>query len=133
MNEASGGDGIPAKHFQILKDDAVKMLPSICQEIWKTQQWSKDWKRSVFFQPQRRTMTKTVQTTAKFHVSSKSFKPYFQMYRLDLEKAEDSETKLPTSVGSYKKQENSRKTSTSASLTRPNPLTVWISTIVKNS
>ena len=43
------------------------------------------------------------------HVSSKSFKPYFQMYRLDLEKAEDSETKLPTSVGSYKKQENSRK------------------------
>ena len=48
MNEASGGDGIPAKHFQILKDDAVKMLPSICQEIWKTQQWSKDWKRSVF-------------------------------------------------------------------------------------
>ena len=67
------------------------------------------------------------------HVSSKSFKPYFQMYRLDLEKAEDSETKLPTSVGSYKKQENSRKTSTSASLTRLNPLTVWISTIVKNS
>ena len=67
------------------------------------------------------------------HVSSKSFKPYFQMYKLDLEKAEDSETKLPTSVGSYKKQENSRKTSTSDSLTRLNPLTVWISATVENS
>ena len=48
MNIASGGDGIPAELFQILKDDAVKVLPSICQQIWKTQQWSRDWKRSVF-------------------------------------------------------------------------------------
>ena len=48
MNKASGGDGIPAELFQILKDDAVKVLYSICQEIWKTQQWPKDWKRSVF-------------------------------------------------------------------------------------
>ena len=48
MNKASGGDGIPVKLFQILKDDAVKMLHSICQEIWKTQQWPQDWKRSVF-------------------------------------------------------------------------------------
>ena len=47
-NKASGGDGIPAELFQILKDDAVKMLHSICQHIWKTQQWSQDWKRSVF-------------------------------------------------------------------------------------
>ena len=60
------------------------------------------------------------------HVSSKSFKPYFQMYKLDLEKAEDSETKLPTSVGSYKKQENSRKPP--ALLTLPKSLTVWITT-----
>ena len=48
INEASGGDGIPVKLFQILKDDAVKVLHSICQQIWKTQQWPQDWKRSVF-------------------------------------------------------------------------------------
>ena len=47
MNRASGGDGIPAELFQILKDDAVKVLHSICQQIWKMQQWSQDWKRSV--------------------------------------------------------------------------------------
>ena len=47
-NKASGGDGIPVELFQILKDDAVKVLHSICQQIWKTQQWSQDWKRSVF-------------------------------------------------------------------------------------
>ena len=48
MNKDSGGDGIPAKLFQILKDHAVKVLHSICQQIWKTQQWPQDWKRSVF-------------------------------------------------------------------------------------
>ena len=47
-NEASAGDGLPAELFQILKDDAVKALHSICQQIWKTQQWPQDWKRSVF-------------------------------------------------------------------------------------
>ena len=49
MNKASGGDGIPPELFQIIKDDAVKVLCSICQQIWKTQQWPQDWKRSVFF------------------------------------------------------------------------------------
>ena len=48
MNKANGSDGIPVELFQILKDDAVKVLHSICQQIWKTQQWSQDWKRSVF-------------------------------------------------------------------------------------
>ena len=48
MNKASGGDGIPVELFQILKDDAVKALHSVCQQIWKTQQWPQDWKRSVF-------------------------------------------------------------------------------------
>ena len=48
MNKASGGDGIPVELFQILKDDAVKVLHSICQQIWKTQQWPQDWKSSVF-------------------------------------------------------------------------------------
>ena len=48
MNKASGGDGIPVELFQILKDNAVKVLHPICQQIWKTQQWTQDWKRSVF-------------------------------------------------------------------------------------
>ena len=48
MNKDSGGDRIPAEQFQILKDDAVKVLHSICQQIWKTQKWPQDWKRSVF-------------------------------------------------------------------------------------
>ena len=48
MNKASGGDGIPVELFQILKNDAVKVLHSICQQIWKIQQWPQDWKRSVF-------------------------------------------------------------------------------------
>ena len=53
-NKASGGDGIPVELFQILKDEAVKVLHSICQQIWKTQQWPQDWKRSVFIPIQRR-------------------------------------------------------------------------------
>ena len=48
MNKSSGGDGIPTERFQILKDDAVKVLQSICQQIWKTQHWPQDWKRSGF-------------------------------------------------------------------------------------
>ena len=48
MNKASAGDGVQIELFQILKDDAVKVLPTICQQIWKTQQWPQDWKRSVF-------------------------------------------------------------------------------------
>ena len=50
MNKTSGGDGIPVELFQILKDDAVKVMHSICQQTWKTQQWPQDWKRSVFIQ-----------------------------------------------------------------------------------
>ena len=57
-NQASGGDGIPVELFQILKDDAVKMLHSICQQIWKTQQWPQDWKRSVFILIQKKGNTK---------------------------------------------------------------------------
>ena len=69
MNKASGGDGIPVELFQILKYDAVKMLHSICQQIWKTQQWPQDWKRSVFIPFSTRAMPKNVQTTAQLHSS----------------------------------------------------------------
>ena len=67
MNKASGGDGIPVELIQILKDDAVKVLHSICQQIWKTQQWLQDWKRSVFIP--RKAMPKNAQTTAQLHSS----------------------------------------------------------------
>ena len=68
-NKASGRDGIPVELFQILKDDGVKVLNSICQQIWKTQQWPLDWKRSVFipFQSLRKAMPKNVQTTTQLH------------------------------------------------------------------
>ena len=62
MNKASGGDGIPGDLFQILKDDPVKVLHSIHQQIWQTQQWPQDWERSVSFQSQRMAMPKNVQT-----------------------------------------------------------------------
>ena len=60
MSKASGGDGIPAELFQILKDDALKVLHSLCRQIWKTQQWPQDWKRSVFIPIQRKAMLKSV-------------------------------------------------------------------------
>ena len=69
MNKSSGGDGIPLELFQILKDDAVKVLHSICQQIWKTQQRPQDWKRSVSFQSQRKAMPKNAQTLAQLHSS----------------------------------------------------------------
>ena len=58
MNKASGGDGIPVELFQILKDDAVKVLHSICQQIWKTQQWPQDWEMSVFISIPKKGNTK---------------------------------------------------------------------------
>ena len=67
-NKASGGDGIPIELFQILKDDAVKVLHSICQQIWKTQQWPQDWKGQFSFQYQRKAMPKNAQTTAQLHL-----------------------------------------------------------------
>ena len=65
----SGGDGIPVELFQTLKDDAVKVLYSVCQQIWKTQKWPQDWKRSVFIPIPRRAMPKNIQTMARFHSS----------------------------------------------------------------
>ena len=69
MNKTGGGGRIPAELFQILKDDVVKVLLSICQQIWKTQQWPQDWKRSGFIPIPRKTMPKNVQTTAQLHSS----------------------------------------------------------------
>ena len=68
-SKASGGDRIPVELFQILKDDAVKVLHSICQQIWKTHQWPQDWKRSVFISIPKKAMQKNVQTAAQLHSS----------------------------------------------------------------
>ena len=145
MNKASGGDGIPVELFHILKDDAVKVLHSICQQIWEAQQWPQDWKRSVFIPlPKKgnakecsnyhtialishasKVMLKILQQYVNWGFNS-SWTENFQLFQLYLEKAEEAEIKLPTSAGSSKKQESSRKTSTSTLLTMPKPLTVWI-------
>ena len=69
MNKASVGDGIPVELFQILKYEAVKVLHSICQQVWKTQQWPQDWKSQFSLQSQRKAMPKNAQTTAQLHSS----------------------------------------------------------------
>ena len=69
MNKASGGDGIPVELFQILKDDAVKVLHSICQQIWKTQQWPQDWKRSVFISVPKKGNPQKCSNYAQLHSS----------------------------------------------------------------
>ena len=118
MNKASGGDGIPVELFQILQDDAVKALHSICQQIWKMQQWPQDWKRSVFIPIPKKVNAKECSNHCTIalisHASKVIFKILqarlqqyvnFQMFKLVLEKAEEPEIKLPTSIGSSKKQE----------------------------
>ena len=140
MNKASGGDGIPVELFQILKDDAVKVLHSIRQQIWKTQQWPQDWKRSVFIPiPKKgsakecsnyRTIALISHTSVRCSKFSKrglsnTLTVTFQMFKLVLEKTEEPEIKLPTSVGSLKKQKSSRRTSISA-LFLPKPSTVSV-------
>ena len=67
MNKASGGDGIPAELVQIPKDDAVEVLHSICQQIWKTQQWPRTGNGHFLFQSQRKAMSKNVQITVQLH------------------------------------------------------------------
>ena len=69
MNKASGGDGIPVELFQILKDDAEKVLHSICQQIWKTQEWPQDWERSVFIPIPKKGNTKECSNYDKLHSS----------------------------------------------------------------
>ena len=70
MNKAIVGDGIPVEVFQILKGGAVKVLHSVCQQIWKTQQWPQDWKRSVFIPiPKKLSNANNVQTTTHLHLS----------------------------------------------------------------
>ena len=118
-NRASGGDGIPVELFQILKYDAVKVLYSICQQIWKTQQWSQDCKRTVFTPIPKKGNAKewsnqhtiTLISHANIvmlkilHIRLQQYITMnLQMFKVVLEKAEEPEIKLSTFVGSLKKQ-----------------------------
>ena len=130
MNKANGGDGIPVELFQILKDDAVKVLHAICQQIWKTQLWPQDWKRSVFIPIPKKGNAKECSNYRTIVLISHTSKVMLKILQTRLqqyvkhelpddqagflEKAEEPEIKLPTSAGSWKKQESSRKTSISA-------------------
>ena len=140
-NKASGGDGIAVELFQILKDDAVKVLHSICQQIWKTQEWSQDWKRSVFIPLPKKGNAKECSDYYTIALISHTGKVMLKILQVRLqkymncelpdvqagfEKAEEPEIQLPTAAGSLKKQESSRKTSISALLTMSKPLTMWI-------
>ena len=141
--KASGGDGIPVELFQLLKDDAVKALHSVCQQIWKTQQGPQDWKRSVFIPIPKKGNAKECSNYGTIAVIAHTSKVMLKILQARLQQymngelpdvqawfrnPEEPEINLPTSVGSLKKQENSRKTSTSTLLTTPKPLTVWITT-----
>ena len=115
MNKASGGDGIPADLFQILKDDAVKVPHSICQQIWKTQQWPQDWKRSVFVPiPSKGNAKECSNYCTIVHISHASnvmlkfLQAWLQRYvnqelpdvQAGFRKAKEPEIKVPTSPGS---------------------------------
>ena len=139
-NKASGSDGIPVELFQILKDDAVKVLHSICQQIWKTQQWPQDWKMSVFIPIPKKGNAKeysNYRTIALIlHASKvmlKILQASLQQYMIcelpdvqaGFRKGRGTRDQI---AGSWKNQESSRKTSISVLLTMLKPLTVWITT-----
>ena len=137
--KASGDDGIAVELFQILKDDAVKVLHSICQQIWKTQQWPQDWKRSVFIPVPKKgnaiewsnyctialishgskVMLKILQARIQQYVNHE-----LPNVQTGFRKGRGTRDELPTSFGSSKKQESSIKISTSALLTTTKPSTL---------
>ena len=141
MNKASGGDGIPVELFQILKDDTVKVLHSICQQIWKTQQWPQDWKRSVFIPIPKKGNAKECSnycTTAFISQASKVMlkilQPRLQQYmnrklpgvQAGFRKGRGTGDQIVNIRWIIKKAREFQKTSTSALWTMPKPLTLWI-------
>ena len=141
MNKASAGDGIPVELFQILQDDAVKVLHSICQKIWKTEQWPQDWKRSVFIPIPKKGNAKEFSNYRTIALISHGSKVMLKILQARLQQYMNHE--LPDVQAGFRKgrrirnqianicwipekQESSRETSISALLTMPKPLTVWI-------
>jgi len=86
MNKAGGGDGIPVELFQILKDDAMKVLHSICQQLWKTQQWPQDWKSSVFLPVPNKGNAKACSNYHKIALISQASKVMFKILQARLQK-----------------------------------------------
>ena len=131
-HKASEGDGTPLELFQILKADAVKVLHSVCKQIWKTQQWPRDWKRSVFIPIPKKGNAKKCSNYHTIALISHASKVMLKILQVRLQqnvkrelpdaqagfrKGRGTRDQMTTSVRSLKKQESSRKTST---------LTVWI-------
>ena len=139
--KASEGDGIPVELFQILKDDAVKVLHSICRQIWKTQQWPQDWKRSVFIPIPKKGNDKECSNYCTITLISHASKVMLKILQARLQqyvnheisdvqagfkKGRGTRDQFANFAASSKNQESSKKTSISALLTMPKPLTVWI-------
>ena len=139
-NKASGGDGIPVELFQILKDDAVEVLHSICRQISKTQQWPQDWKRSVFIPIPKKGNAKECSNYRTIALISHTSKVMLKILQARLQqyvnrelpdvqagfrKGRGTRDQIANIRWIWKKQESSRKTSISALLTMPKPLTVW--------
>ena len=141
MNKASGGDGIPVELFQILKDDAVKVLHSICQQIRKTQQWPQDWKRSVFTPIPKKGNAKECSNYHTIALISHASKVMLKILQVRLQQYVNRE--IPDVQAGFRKGRGTRdqmasihwviekarvpeKISASALLTMPKPLTVWI-------
>ena len=142
--KASRGDRIPAELFQILKDDAVKVLHSICQQIWKTQQWPKDWKSSVFIPIPKKGNAKECSNCCTIALISHASQVMLKILQARLQQYMNCEL-LHVQAGfrkgrgtrdqianicwiMEKARESSRKTSIYALLTMPKPLTVWTTT-----
>ena len=141
--KGSGGDGIPVELFQILKDDAVKVLHSICQQIWKTQQWPQDWKRSVFIPIPKKGNAKECSNYHTIALISHASKVMLKILQARLQqymnwelsdvqvgfrKVRRTRNQIANIHWVIEKARDFRKTSTSALLTPPKPLTVWITT-----
>ena len=141
MNKASGGDGIPVELFQILKDDAVKVLHSIHQQIWKFQLWPQDWKKSVFILIPKKGNAKKCSNYCTIALISHTSKVMLKILQARLQqyvnrehpdvqagfrKGRGTRDQIAASAESSKKQESSRKTSISALLAMPKSSTVWI-------
>ena len=143
MNKASGGDGIPADLFQILKDDAVKVLHSICQQIWKTQQWPQDWKRSVFTPIPTKGDAKEFSNYCTIVLISHASKVMLKILQVMLQqymnheppdiqagfrKGRESRDQIANICWIIKKAREFQKTIYFCLLSMPKPLTMWITT-----
>ena len=141
MNKASGGDEIPAELFQILEDESVKVLHSICQQIWKTQQWSQNWKRSAFIPIPKKGNAKECSNYRAIALITLASKVMLRILQARLQQYVNRE--LPDVQASFRKGRGTRdqianirwiikkarefqKTSIYALLTMPKPFTVWI-------